>query len=244
MQRQIYLHGYLSEHHSGALNVEAASVAEALRVLTQVLPAGDPVPVRIEGLDSDTALYSRNNPMTEIHIYPEDRGSGGRAGIGQILIGAVLIGLAFATAGAGGIFMGSMFGVSTSTMAMTGAMMALGGIIQMLTPVPETGGDQQTSSYTSVNENTAAIGTPIPIVFGTARVDGHILSLDVDAIEVEPGQDLEFDGGTFAAAHEKIGESTYYFPIDEMLSPPAKAVLRPVYASPGAAPTEATGYAS
>lgn len=244
MQRTIYLHGYLNEYSKDPVQVFADSVAEAIHFLTQIFPKGDPLPIRIEDVDSDTALFSKTNPLEEIHIYPEDRGSGGdRPGLGQILIGAALIGVTFLTGGAT-LFAGTAFAIESSTLMMTGAMMALGGLVQMLTPVPDADSDQQRSQYTQVNNNTAAIGTPVPIIYGTARADGHWISIDVDAVEVAPGQDLDFDGGAYAADHVKYGDNTYFFPIDRESPTISPAVERPVYSSIGAVPTKATGYAS
>jgi hypothetical protein len=83
-------------------------------------------------------------------------------------------------------------------------MMVLGGIVQMLTPVPETDSTEG-SMYLGAGVNTVRIGTRIPILYGTRKVGGHYLSFDVDAkdiaLEGDPNEDAEGKKNYFKYDH-------------------------------------------
>ena len=69
--------------------------------------------------------------------------------------------------------------------------MIVGGLIQLLTPVPEidTGEDGDGSKFLGSTKNTVKIGTRIPVLYGTRKWGGHYLSFDIDATnddEVSP----------------------------------------------------------
>lgn len=91
-----------------------------------------------------------------------------------------------------------------SSMLLTGAMMVLGGIVQMLTPVPETDSTEG-SLYLGAGVNTVRIGTRIPILYGTRKIGGHYLSFDVDAkdiaLEGDPNEDAEGKKNYFKYDH-------------------------------------------
>ena len=70
---------------------------------------------------------------------------------------------------------------------MFAASLAVGGLIQMLTPQPDLSvdsEDQEKSRYLPANKNTTKIGTPISLLFGRRKVYGHYLSFDVDAVDI------------------------------------------------------------
>lgn len=186
-KRTIFLHGYLGDLHPEPLVFYADTVAEALRGLEQI-PAlrrddGSPHSVRIPGIESEIALFARSS-MAEIHVYPVVGGGGGRGGLMQVLIGVLLVGvsIAFPT-----ISLGVLGSISTSGMLLTGSLMALGGILQMLMPAPEASEPDRASKYLgSSGSNTVRIGTRIALIYGTRRFGGHYLSYDIDAVEVAP----------------------------------------------------------
>ena len=128
-----------------------------------------------------------------VRVIPVVSGAGGR-GIGSILLGAALIGVAVASGGAG-LFAGGAtgFGVTASggvAAATTGAKLAvvagnlglaltLGGIAQMITPVPklpELGGEGQGGFAFSGAQNTSQEGVPVPVVYGEMIVGSVVLS--------------------------------------------------------------------
>lgn len=186
MKKRIILHGHLKKLYDQPIEVEADTVAEAMKALQfieELRPKdGQPYPVTIQGVNSEIALYSKTD-LEEIHVFPRTGGAGGRGGLLQILIGITLIALAFIMPA----FVTTL-GLTKGTLLLTGAMMVLGGIMQMLMPVPEVD-NTEGSKYLGAGVNTAKIGTRIPILYGTRKVGGHYLSFDVDA------KDIALEGG-------------------------------------------------
>jgi hypothetical protein len=78
------------------------------------------------------------------------------------------------------------------TVGLLGASLILGGLMQLLTPMPEydVGVAQEGSKYIPATSNTTKIGTRIPILYGTRMVGGHILSVNIDASNSEGYEDL------------------------------------------------------
>lgn len=184
MKKKIILHGHLREKYPHEILVEASTVAEAIRSLQtidELTPTdGTPWPVTVQGVDSDVALYSQTS-LDEIHVYPRLEGGGGVKRFFQIIVGVVLIavGVVFAPALAGGFITGG-------TLVTAGAMMVLGGILQLLVPTPEeidVGEGSNSSRYLGATGNTVQIGTRIPLAYGNNKIAGHYLSFDVDAKE-------------------------------------------------------------
>lgn len=220
--KKIILHGKLKELYDKPIEVEASTIAEAMRSLQfipELQPAdGTPWPVTIQGVNSEIALYAETD-QEEIHVYPRLGGGGGKGGLLQILLGITLIALAFINPA----FLATL-GVTQGSLYLAGAMMLLGGIMQMLMPVPETDSDES-SLYLGAGANTVRIGTRIPIVYGTRKVGGHYLSFDVDA------KDIALEGDP----NEEAEGRPNYFQYDRTTVPVAP--YRPIYASNIAAPS-------
>ena len=113
----------------------------------------------------------------DIRIAPVIIGSK-QAGLFQTILGAVLIAVGYFTFGTT-----STIGVG---MMMGGASMALGGVMQMLTPVQ--GGismrqspDNKPSYAFGGPVNSIAQGNPVPILYGRRRVGGAIISAGIYA---------------------------------------------------------------
>ena len=124
----------------------------------------------------------------DIHFIPVISGAG--RGLGQILLGAVLIGFAFA-GGAG--FFGSAFAKNTGLFAFTkkiGFALVLGGVSQLLFPVPEpqkfeSEEDPKLSFNFSGVQNTSRAGTPVPIVYGEIFTGSVVISAAIDTNQVD-----------------------------------------------------------
>ena len=122
-----------------------------------------------------------------VKVIPVVSGAGGR-GLGAILAGAALIGVAIASGGAGfafgakGVgFIGA--GAAPSALAAAagnlGLALTLGGIATMITPVPkppELGGEGQGGFAFSGLQNTSQEGIPVPVVYGEMIVGSVVLS--------------------------------------------------------------------
>ena len=124
----------------------------------------------------------------DIHFIPVISGAG--RGLGQILLGAVLIGFAFA-GGAG--FFGSAFAKNTGLFAFTkkiGFALVLGGVSQLLFPTPEpqkfeSEEDPKLSFNFSGVQNTSRAGTPVPIVYGEIFTGSVVISAAIDTNQVD-----------------------------------------------------------
>lgn len=232
MMKRIILHGHLKKLYDKPIEVEASSVAEALRFLEQIPELkpvdGQPWPVTVRGVDTQGQLFAASD-VEEIHVYPRTGGAGGKQGIMQIIIGITLIALAIINPA----FLATLQ-ITQGMLYLSGAMMILGGIIQMLMPVPETD-STESSLYLGASVNTVKIGTRIPILYGTRKIGGHYLSFDVDA------KDIALEGDPNEAAQGNPN----YFRYDLQYTPPVSAPggqvwlapARPVYASPIPFPT-------
>ena len=133
---------------------------------------------------------------------------GAGRGIGQILLGAVLIGAAFISFGAGTAFAGVLapggtFGgalaagatlapFASNALFAIGASLVLGGVAQMISPMPDLGFNSgkeaaRLESFTfSGIVNTSKQGMAVPICYGRAFVGSAVISsgLDVDQVAV------------------------------------------------------------
>ena len=127
---------------------------------------------------------------SDIHIVPAIQGSGG---VGRVLGGIALIGLAFATGGAslslstGLTFKaGALGGVFVSkALVYGGGLLALSGAAQMLAPQPQTPDFQSTedpriSFNFSGIQNVTRAGTPIPLVYGEIFTGSIVISAQID----------------------------------------------------------------
>lgn len=237
MMKRIILHGHLKKLYDKPIEVEASSVAEALRFLEQIPELkpidGQPWPVTVRGIDNQVKLFAETD-LEEIHIHPRAGGAGGKSGLLQIIIGITLIALAFVLpALAPGLM--TTLGLTNGMLLLTGAMMVLGGLVQMLMPVPETDSTEG-SMYLGAGVNTVKIGTRIPILYGTRKIGGHYLSFDVDA------KDIALEGDPNEASEGKPNYFKYDAPsLPTMVRPDGSAVrvvpYRAVYASPTPSPT-------
>jgi len=138
-----------------------------------------------------------------VKVIPVVSGAGGR-GIGQVLLGAALIGAAILAPGAGMVGLGfGKTGVATSMLAAPGfaaastaavvagnigLALALGGIAQMLTPVPDMpdggGGPAENFAFQSI-ENVSTEGVPVPVVYGEMIVGSVVISTGLIAHKID-----------------------------------------------------------
>jgi len=173
MLRQVHLHGYFTAFHDGPIAVVAETVSDAVEAVTRQLKGFQPTVrgrhrVKVVGHETTEALYQPLGETVDIHLVPQFAG-GKSGGFIQIIIGAVLVAGSFLLPGPWAPYL----------MA-TGAMLMLGGLVQLLSPAP---GEEKKSRYLGTPKNTVEIGTRIPILYGEDKVYGHYLSFDVDALK-------------------------------------------------------------
>jgi predicted phage tail protein len=140
----------------------------------------------------DLSLDEIHDPAgsQEIKIVPVVAGAGAT---GRILIGVGLIAAAFFTGGATIGLLGLAAPLSVSTvLAGIGVSLVLGGVSQLLTPVPtlsapstvDTAKDPRKSYSFSGIQNTSRQGTPVPIVYGETLVGSIVISAGIDTEQV------------------------------------------------------------
>jgi hypothetical protein len=134
--------------------------------------------VRVEGFDSADAIFERRE-VGELHVHPVMAGAG-RPGVGQIIIGIIIIAAAYISGGASLTASGGLS--ATGSMYLAGAMMILGGVMQLLAPQPSINSSTaEKSRYLGNGRNTVAIGTRIPMIYGRRKAYGQYISFDTDA---------------------------------------------------------------
>lgn len=229
-KKKIILHGHLAEKYPHEITVEADTVAEALRSLSTIPelqpPSGTPWPVTVRNVSNEIALFSETS-LEEIHVYPRTGGAK-KGGLMQVLLGVVLVAVAVINpVGAMGLL--GQVGVTQGMLFTAGAMMALGGVLQMLMPTPQgmEGQNGDSSKYLSASGNTVQIGTRITLAYGNNRIGGHYLSFDVDAVDWA-GEDTE-EGEV-----SLVGNNVF---VEHDKTPVPTVPVQPVFNSPVTGPS-------
>lgn len=204
----VCLHGRLADQFGPRFRLAIRSLGEAVRALDCNFPGrfrreleqgeyrivrgqpDDGQDMRIEDVD---LLLGRTR---ELHIVPVVAGAKS-GGLGQIIVGAVLVAAAVAMtvfAGPAGVAFGvaAMQGttilggmVSMAGVAMMGGMMILGGVVQMMSPTPKLSydaqnkPDQRASFIFDGPTNTSAQGVAMPMVYGKMRVGSIMVSSSI-----------------------------------------------------------------
>jgi len=175
MRVKIILHGVLRKLWPNNYECEANTPAEAMNAFMVVNDIKGPKQhIRLVGYDSIPALHS---PLrsSELHLVPDFSGGNG---VTKILIGAALIAAAFIPIVRESIFFGIALGMGIS--------LALGGVLELMTPAPKTAtpdktADSESSKYLGAPKNTVSGNTRIPIGFGRYKVYGHFLSFNIQS---------------------------------------------------------------
>ena len=205
MSRKIKLFGKLAEYVGHKeLDVASSVVKTSANAIRFLISNFKNIEQHIK--ENNYQIKIGNNFITEqevlfpvgdddIHIIPVLQGSGG---VGRVLGGIALIGLAFATGGAslslstGLTFKaGALGGVFVSkALVYGGGLLALSGAAQMLAPQPQTpdfqsSEDPRISFNFSGIQNVTRAGTPIPLVFGEIFTGSVVISAQVDTEQVQ-----------------------------------------------------------
>jgi len=155
--------------------------------------------VKVGDYAVDESELSHPIGQEDIHFIPVITGAG--RGIGKILLGAALIGLAFfvpASLGGGlklsaGIKTGFGFanaGFLAKSLVYVGASLALSGVSDLLFPLPklekfESEEDPRLSFSFNGIQQTSRAGTPVPIVYGEIFTGSVVISASVDTEQVQ-----------------------------------------------------------
>ena len=206
MLRKIKLYGQLAKFiGKRVLEADVATAAEAVRMLVANFPGLEQHMAeqyyRVTVGTYDLGLDEIHDPagQQDIKIVPVVAGAGG--GFGKILAGIALVAfaIAFAPAAAGFLGAGMAAGGSAFTLGAAasvaigsiGASLILGGVAQLLTPVPkvpqgpDTDNDPRKTYNFSGIQQTSRQGVPVPCVYGLTLVGSVVISAGTDTVQVK-----------------------------------------------------------
>lgn len=223
MMRTIHLHGALAERFGTQHRFVVDNPAEGVRALCSQLPGFDEalregeyrcVIGRHKGKGRVLGSPDGRNPEaagdlrlpwrkgeTDFHLVPA---VSGRKNAGtKIIIGVLIIAVAFAAPWATGAFaaatattaagagmattafsLGAGLSVSWGQIAFMGALVALGGVAMAISPQPKATGpresaDQQPSFLFNGPVNTVEQGGPVPLVYGEIITGSQVVGMDL-----------------------------------------------------------------
>lgn len=207
--RTIRLYGKLGSRFGRVHRLAVASCAEAIQALSAMIPgfSRELICSKDMGVGYSVFIGTRSLSIEQIHdpvgskdirIAPMPMGAK-RGGLGQIIVGALIVvaavytggaaaGAAGAAAGsgagaaAGGGFLGLSGGYALA--AQMGATLALGGVAQLLTPTAKglsskDGPDNGASYNFNGPVNTTAQGNPVPLLYGEMFVGSATISAGI-----------------------------------------------------------------
>jgi predicted phage tail protein len=200
MLRKIKLYGKLAKFiGKRVLEADVANAAEAVRFLLANWPK---LEVHMSDQHYRVTVGTYALTIDELHdpagaapisFVPVVAGAGAA---GRIILGAALIIGAFFTGGATIGLLGLAAPIAVSTVLLgIGASLVLGGVAQLLTPVPkvpkgvnnsgkDTDDDPRKSYSFSGIQNTSRQGVPVPIVYGETVVGAVTISAGIDTVQV------------------------------------------------------------
>jgi predicted phage tail protein len=202
MLRKIKLYGQLAKFIGRrVLKADVATAAEAVRMLVANFPGLEQHMAeqhyRVTVGTYDLELNEIHDPagQQDIKIMPVIAGAGA---VGRIILGVALIALAIAVPGLGAVAgakaAATIFGTGFSSLALSvgaiGASLALGGVSQLLTPVPkipqgpDTDNDPRKTYNFSGIQQTSRQGVPVPAVYGLTLVGSVVISAGTDTVQV------------------------------------------------------------
>ena len=191
--RKIKLYGDLAEFVGvKEIETEAYTIAGAVRCLIGNYPQAENYMMdksyKVIVNEKPRSLEELHFPtgQSDIKIVPVISGRG--RGFGQIILGAALIGgaflfspLTFANFGSTTLFAGAE-GFAKAAVYLGGALM-LGGVSQMLTPVPEAPSEEKPNSFQFNSPvNTSIAGLPVPVLYGERMVGSVVISAGINVI--------------------------------------------------------------
>lgn len=195
--RTIKLTGDLGRTFGRVHRLAVESPAEAVRALCTLLPG---FRARLERAGAEFRVLVNRRPIGEDELKvqggetytfaPVTRGSK-RGGLFQTILGAVLIVASFFVPVAGA----ALFNI--------GVAMVIGGVIQLLTPMPKTDDpaerpENKPNTQFSGPVNTQAQGHPVPIAYGQLVVGSAVISAGLTTGYIATGGSGGTGGGGFS----------------------------------------------
>jgi len=190
--RTIRLYGVLGAKFGRVHRLAVKSTAEAVRALSVVVPGFEKFMMNAKDNGLAFAVFNgrHNQAVDEIHhpagsedirIAPVITGAKS-GGLFQAILGAALIAASFFIPG-GGAF--GIAALSSGAVFGMGAAMALGGVMQMLSPqtsgLASTAANNGASYYFNGPVNSSAQGDPVPLVYGRVLAGSKVVSSGIYA---------------------------------------------------------------
>jgi predicted phage tail protein len=186
MLREIRVYGRLAKFLGRRVfRAEVASAAEAVRFLVANFPqlekhmADQHYRVSVGGYDLSLEELQDPAGQQQIKIVPVLAGAGA---VGRIIAGVALLAVGLFVPGIGALGVQLLVGV--------GASLVLGGVAQLLTPVPTVpqGSDSEQDPRKSYSfsgvQQTSRQGTPVPICYGEVLVGSVVISSGIDTVQI------------------------------------------------------------
>ncbi|AMJ70574.1 tail assembly protein [Enterobacter bugandensis] len=185
--RTIRLYGILGSTFGREFKLSVASPKEAIRALCVIVPGFERFLNTSKQRGLTYAVFSGKRNLNDdelsmdqstadIRIAPVILGSK-RGGVFQTILGVALV----AVGAVASYFGGGAVGVP---LMQFGAAMALGGVVQMLSPqttglASKQSADNKASYAFGGVTNTTAQGNPVPLLYGRRRIGGAIISAGI-----------------------------------------------------------------
>lgn len=207
MLRNVVLHGQAAELYGPLFKLSVKSPAEAVRALCCQLKGFEKFiktyswRVVFKGKrkdrDIDEQLLTMYQGEGDFHLIPVITGSGGKGGLGKILLGVILIAVAFIALPVGASMSAAFIGSMTyGNIAGIGVAMLLSGVGQMLAPHPKLNNgsaDKKDDSFLFGGQtNTTNQGVCIPVGFGRFTVGSVVISAGINTDQIAIGVDPDF----------------------------------------------------
>ncbi|AZL69196.1 tail assembly protein [Pseudomonas oryziphila] len=185
MKRTVKLYGVLRKHFGREYLLDVHSPREAVQALCVMVPGFEKFLATGEERGLVFTVFSgrrnlapeeldlQGSDAEEIRIAPIIQGSK-QGGLFQVVLGAVLV--------VAGVFTGGLSSGIGLALIAGGAAMALGGVVQMLSPTAKTGSldrneDGNNPSYGFGSAvTTIAQGNPYPVLYGEREIGGAVES--------------------------------------------------------------------
>ena len=191
MLRKIKLYGQLAKFIGRrVLEADVATAAEAVRMLVANFPGLEQHMAeqyyRVTVGTYDLGLDEIHDPagQQDIKIVPVVAGAGATA---KIIIGVALVAFSLLLPGVGAAIGGALM----TKIGLLGGALILGGVAQLLTPVPKvtqgSGSDndpRKTFNFSGIQQ-TSRQGVPVPAVYGLTLVGSVVISAGTDTVQVK-----------------------------------------------------------
>lgn len=189
--KKVRLLGELGKRFKKVIKLDVKTPAEAVRALCVNFPEFKKFVIESEKHNigyrvivgrKDRGVDELHDPVgqSDIKIVPVLMGAGGR--FGQIIVGSILIATGFVLDLA---FQGNPF---STYFYQAGIAMIVGGVVQLLTPLPDVPDDNEPDNKPSYifngAVNTSAQGYPVPVGYGRMIVGSAIVSAGIDTDDI------------------------------------------------------------